>query len=427
MQTLEAMKNYPVSDMAENLVGSEIIKLAAEVKQKIANGKEIYNLTIGDFNPDVFPIPEALTSEIIAAYENGETNYPAAPGIPELRESVSRFIKRKGGFDYPADQVLISGGARPLIYSAFRALVDPNDKVVFPVPSWNNNHYTHLTASQMICVETTAENNFMPTANELRPHIKEASLVALCSPLNPTGTTFSKEALGDICDMILEENASRPEGSKPVYLLYDQIYWMLTHGETEHYDPVSLRPEMTPFTVFIDGLSKAFAGTGVRVGWGYGPAGIINKMKAICSHMGAWAPRAEQVAVAKYLQKEAVVDSYLLDMKGKINDRLVGFYEGFQQLKSEGIKVDAIAPQAAMYLTVRINYVGSTKPDGSTLNTTQELTTYLIDEGKLALVPFSCFGASTDSNWYRLSVGTTRTTDIQVVVNNLREALGELA
>lgn len=421
------MRNHPVSEMAENLIGSEIIKLAFEVKAKIAAGKQIHNLTIGDFNPDVFPIPEDLTKEIISAYENGETNYPAAPGIPELRKTVSRFIKRKGGFEYDTDSVLISGGARPLIYSAYRALVDPGDKVLFPVPSWNNNHYTHLTRSQMICVETNPENDFMPTADELRPYIKEANLVALCSPLNPTGTAFSLDALGEICDMILEENASRGEGEKPVYLIYDQIYWMLTHGETQHHDPVTLRPEMKQYTVFIDGLSKCFAGTGVRVGWGYGPANVIAKMKAICSHMGAWAPRAEQVATSKYLAKDDIVDSFLDDIKSKINDRLVGFYEGFETLKSEGIRVNAIAPQAAMYLTVQIDYVGATKPDGSTIANTQELTSYLIDEGKLALVPFSCFGASEDSNWYRLSVGTTRMSDIAEVVDNLRQALGKLS
>lgn len=427
METLETMRNYPVSEMAEHLIGSEIIKLAFEVKAKIAAGKNIYNLTIGDFNPDVFPIPGDLTKEIIRAYENGETNYPAAPGIPELRGAVARFINRKGGFEYTDDQVLISGGARPLIYSAYRALVDPGDKVLFPVPSWNNNHYTHLTRSEMICVETTAENNFMPTADLLRPYIKEANLVALCSPLNPTGTTFGKEALADICDLILAENATRSADQKPIYLIYDQIYWMLTHGETKHYDPVSLRPEMKNFTVFIDGLSKCFAGTGVRVGWGYGPTNVIAKMKAICSHMGAWSPRAEQVATARFLDKVEVVDDFLTDIKHKINDRLTGFYAGFQQLKDEGLRVDAIAPQAAMYLTVQFDYVGATKPDGSTIANTQDLTSYIMDEGHVALVPFSYFGASIDSTWYRLSVGTTRMSDVPDIIGQLRNALSKLS
>ncbi len=200
----EPIVNQKVSEMAENLVGSEIIKLAGEVKAKIAAGEKIYNLTIGDFNPKLFSIPAELKSEIIGAYNNDETNYPAANGIPELRDAVSRFLHTREGLEYPANQVLISGGARPLIYAVYQTLIDPQDKVLFPVPSWNNNHYTHLSHGQQIIIQTSAENKFMPTAEDLKPHINEASLVAVCSPLNPTGTTFTEQGLREICDLIIE-------------------------------------------------------------------------------------------------------------------------------------------------------------------------------------------------------------------------------
>jgi aspartate aminotransferase len=103
---------------------------------------------------------------------------------------------------------------------------------------------------------------------------------------------------------VIAENKSRGAGEKPLYLLYDQIYSQLTFGEHKHYDPVTLRPELKDYTVFIDGGSKCFAATGVRVGWGFGPAEIINNMKAIVGHMGAWSPKAEQVAMAEYLKNE---------------------------------------------------------------------------------------------------------------------------
>ena len=284
---MEPIINLQVSEMAENLVGSEIIKLAGEVKKKIKNGEKIYNLTIGDFNPSIFPIPAELKQAIIEAYQNDETNYPAANGIEELRESVSRFLHTREGLEYGAEQILISGGARPLIYAVYQTIVDPGDTILFPVPSWNNNHYSHLTRAKQIFIETTAENNFMPKAEELKPHIGEANLVAVCSPLNPTGTTFSQQGLEEICDLVLEENKRRGQNKKPVYLLFDQIYWTLTHGETRHFDPVSLRPGMKNYTIYIDGLSKAFAATGVRVGWAFGPEKIINKMRSILSHIGA--------------------------------------------------------------------------------------------------------------------------------------------
>ncbi|MEW6467934.1 MAG: pyridoxal phosphate-dependent aminotransferase [Bacteroidota bacterium] len=425
--TVEKNKELRLSDIAETLIGSEIIKLAWEVNEKIRNGEKIYNLTIGDFNPKIFPIPAELKQEIIQAYMNDETNYPPAEGIAELRNSVSAFLKRKGGLDYKADQIVVAGGARPLIYAAFRALVNPGDTVVFPVPSWNNNHYTHLNNARPVFIETRQENNFMPTAAELRPHIARANLIALCSPLNPTGTTFSKEHLSEICDLVVEENKRRGEGQRPLYLLYDQIYWTLTFGLTKHYDPVTLNPAIKDYTVFIDGISKSFAATGVRVGWTFGPKKIMDRMKSILGHMGAWAPKAEQVATAKYLQQDAKVDAYLADICSKVSDRLSAFHKGFQALKNEGYRVDSIAPQAAIYLTVQFRLHGQKTADGRVLHTTKDVTKYILDEGKIAIVPFYAFGSSEDSSWYRLSVGTCRLEDVEAIIGSLRAALQKLS
>ncbi|MCB0410810.1 MAG: aminotransferase class I/II-fold pyridoxal phosphate-dependent enzyme, partial [Flavobacteriales bacterium] len=359
------MVNQKVSEMAENLIGSEIIKLAGEVKAKMAQGEKIYNLTIGDFNSKIFPIPSELKDEIIKAYQNDETNYPPANGIQELREAVSRFLHTREGLEYNANQILISGGARPLIYAVYQTLIDPQDKVLFPVPSWNNNHYTHLSRGQQILVQTTPENKFMPTAEELKPYISEATMVAVCSPLNPTGTTFTEKGLKDICDLIIEENKKRGDSRKPVYLLYDQIYWVLTHGETRHVDPVTLCPDMKNYTIYIDGISKAFAATGVRVGWAFGPQKIIDKMKSILSHVGAWSPKAEQVASANYLMNDKAIDTYLASFKSDINQRLQAFYKGMKDLKDEGFDVDVIIPEAAIYLTVNFNLVGKRTENGT--------------------------------------------------------------
>ncbi len=425
--TVEQTLDLQVSQMAENLVGSEIIKIAGEIKSKIAQGEKIYNFTIGDFNPEIFPIPTELLDEIIQAYKNGHTNYPAANGLPELRKAVAKFINEQGEFDYHHDQVLISGGARPLIYATYQALVDPGDTVVFPVPSWNNNHYTHLSHAKAVFVETTPENNFMPTADDLRPYVQDASLIAVCSPLNPTGTAFTREGLEEICDMVLEENKRRGPDTKPVYLLFDQIYWILTHGTTEHFHPVQLRPEMRNYTVYVDGLSKAFAATGVRVGWSFGPEKIINKMRALLSHVGAWSPKAEQVASAGFLANTQAVNGYLTGFKSRISDLLVGFHKGFAALEADGFKVKAIAPQAAIYLTVQFDLKGMKTADGSVLETTADVTKYLLEEAKLALVPFYCFGASKDSTWFRLSVGTARIEALDALFAQLRAALEKLS
>jgi aspartate aminotransferase len=413
--------------MADGLIGSEIIKLANDVNEKIAQGNHIYNLTIGDFNPEIFPIPADLKNKIIQAYQEGHTNYPAANGIIELRRSVSKYLSNRGGIEYDDDEVLIAGGGRPLIYGAFQVILDPGDSVIFPVPSWNNNHYCHIVGAKPLQIETKAENHFMPTAAEIHPLIKDANLIALCSPLNPTGTAFSKNGLADICDLVLEENRRRGAGKKPLYLLFDQIYWQLTFGETEHYNPVGLRPEIKNYTVFIDGMSKAFSGTGIRVGWGFGPAHIINKMKSVLSHLGAWAPKAEQVATAKFLAKDEIVDEYMSDFKSKIQKRLNAFYNGFKTLKSMGHNVDAIAPQAAMYLTVKIDLKGCRTAKGVVLESTADITNFLLEEANIALVPFYAFGADQESTWYRLSVGTASMKDIDGFFDALRNVLGQLS
>ena len=415
-----------ISLLAEELKGSEIIKLAAEIKSKIEAGEKIYNFTIGDFNPEIFPIPGRLKKLIQEAYDQNQTNYPLANGIVSLRESIANFIRAEQGLDYSPESFLISGGARPLIYAAYQAILDPNEDAIFPVPSWNNNHYTTLTKGKPIAVETLPENFFMPTASELKKHLKSAGIIALCSPLNPTGTVFSKESLQEICQLIVEENKRRSGKRKPLYLIYDQIYWQLCHGDVEHYDPVNLVPEMKEYTIYIDGLSKAFAATGVRVGWAFGPERIISKMKSILGHVGAWAPKPEQVAVAEFLSEPNDAKSYLGEFKIELHKRLEAFYKLFQNLKSESFPVDVIAPKAAIYLTVKIDLVGCKKLDGNTIETVKEATQFILDESGIALVPFSAFGASDNSPWYRLSVGTTRMNDIDEAGKRLREALKRL-
>ncbi|NDB54171.1 MAG: aminotransferase class I/II-fold pyridoxal phosphate-dependent enzyme, partial [Chitinophagaceae bacterium] len=149
----------------------------------------------------------------------------------------------------------------------------------------------------------------------IRPHIKNASLLSLCSPQNPTGTTFRKEELEAICDLVLEENSRRGPNEKKLYVMYDQMYWHLTYGSIQHYDPVSLRPAMKEYTIFIDAISKVFAATGVRVGWSMAPAALIQKMKLILTHMGAWAPMAEQKALAGFLSNRVAIDNYLQHFK----------------------------------------------------------------------------------------------------------------
>lgn len=415
-----------LSHLAESLIGSEIVRLGNEIKDKIRQGSKIYNFTIGDFDSKIFPIPQELERGIIDAYREGYTNYPPAEGILELRESVGRFIGQRENIHYGPSEILIASGGRPLIYALYRSIVDKGEKVIYAVPSWNNNHYVHFVEGEHVKIDTTPEQQFMPTAAQIRPYLKDATMLALCSPQNPTGTTFSKEELQTICDDVAAENARRGPNRKQLFLLYDQMYWTLTYGKTRHYNPITLRPELKDCTIFIDGISKVFAATGLRVGWAMGPAPVIAKMKAILSHMGAWAPMAEQRATANYLLQTEAVDRYLSHFKAELEERLTRIYDGFMELKAQGFAVDAVAPQAAIYLTICFNLRGKRTPAGKLLATQEDVTAYILDAAGLAVVPFSAFGAK-DAPWYRLSVGTCIKEEIPDMLGAVRGALEGLS
>ena len=415
-----------VSKIAQNLIGSEIIKIGNQVNELKAQGAEIANLTIGDLDSNIYPIPAQLKEEIQKAYQNNLTNYPPANGLMSLRKSVSNDVKNRWNLDYSAEEILIAGGSRPLIYATFKTIVDDGDKVVYPIPSWNNNHYAYLTNAEKIEVETSRSNNFLPTAEDLKPHLEGAVLLALCSPLNPTGTMFKKEQLTEICKLVLEENKKRGENEKPLYLMYDQIYAMLTFGQ-EHFNPVSLFPELKEYTIFIDGTSKCFAATGVRVGWSFGPSAVIDKMKALLGHVGAWAPKPEQQAVSTFLNDTESVELFVNDFKGKIAESLSVLHHGIQDMKSRGFAVESIQPMGALYLTIEIDYLGKTKPDGSQILDSSDLVFYLINEAGVALVPFSAFGNSRNMPWFRASVGGLSLNEIQKMLPRLENALSKLS
>lgn len=414
-----------VSKLAANLIGSEIVKIGNEVNDLKAKGAEIANLTIGDLNSNLYPIPAELKEEIQKAYQNNLTNYPPANGLLSLRKEVSNDLKKRWNLDYDANDILITAGSRPLIYAVYKVIVDEGDKVIYPTPSWNNNHYAYLTSADAIEVKTTPENNFLPTAEELKPHLSGAVLLALCSPLNPTGTMFTEEQLSEICKLVLEENKKRGADEKPLYIMYDQIYSNLTFG-AKHVDPVSLFPEMKEYTIYIDGISKCLAATGVRVGWGFGPANIIDKMKALLTHVGAWAPKPEQEATAKYYQNFDNVDAFVNEFKGKLEASLKVLHNGIQNLKSKGLTVESIEPMGALYLTIKLDYIGKTKTDGTIIENSSDLVFYLINEAGVALVPFSAFGEEKTEPWFRASVGGLAIDEIKVMMPKLENALNNL-
>ena len=340
-----------------------------------------------------------------------------------LRSAIVEFYKHRWNVDFTTANILITGGARPVIYSAYRALIDPGDRVVFGVPNWNNQYYCQLIGAEAVMVECDASTGFLPTADALGPHLRGARLLALNSPLNPTGTVMSAEQLGEICDLVLEENARRGPTERPLFVLYDQVYWMLTVGSAKHVNPISLRPAMAQYVVLVDAISKAFAATGLRLGWAVGPADVIRMMNDVCAHMGAWAPRAEQTATAKLLADHAAVDRYQANIQHELSIRLDAFYDGLMAMKADGLPVDSIRPQGAIYVSARFALHGMQTAAGETLNTDDDVRRYLLHEAGFAVIPFGAFGSSGETGWFRISIGIVTPADIKALLPKIRAAV----
>ncbi len=416
-----------VSQMAAGLVGSEILRIAGEVRALKAQGRALLDLTVGDFDPRQFPIPAVLATATQAALQRGETNYPPSNGVQALREAVQRFYVRELGLDYPLDSVLVASGARPLIYGIYRAVVDPGDRVVYPLPSWNNNHYVHMVGARGVPVPCRPEDNFLPTVPALREVLPGARLLSLNTPLNPTGTAMDEEQLRGICGLVLEENARREEsGERPLYVMYDHIYWMLCFRGTRHVTPPALLPEMARYTVFVDGISKAFAATGLRVGWALGPVDVIARMSSILGHVGAWAPRPEQVATVELLDDPAAIRAFHAAFKPAVERRLEKLHARFQALQAAGLPVESIAPMGAIYLTARLHPFGRRTPQGLELQTNDDVRRFLLEQAGVAVVPFQAFGVPGDEGWFRLSVGAVSEADIEAGLARLEAALRSL-
>lgn len=413
--------------MAAGLVGSEILRIASEIRERIRAGESICNLTVGDFASRYFPIPARLADGVRRALERGETNYPPSDGILELRQAVARFYRRGLDLDYDIDSILIAGGARPVIYTAYRAVIDPGDVVIYPVPSWNNNHYCHMVGARGVPVSTTPESRFMPNRESLFAMLPQARLVCLNTPLNPTGTAIDAPSLRGICEAIVAENVERERhGDRPVYLLYDHIYWMLCVGGVAHLTPPGLVPEMRHYTVFVDGISKAFAATGLRVGWAVGPADVVARMSAILGHVGAWAPRAEQVATVDLLDDTEGIAHYVETFRAAVQSRLQILHAGLDAMRRDGLPVEAIPPMGAIYLTARFAPFGRRTPQGTTLRTNDDVRRYLLEAAQFAVVPFQAFGVPEESGWFRLSIGAVSEQDIEDVLPRVRAALEAL-
>lgn len=416
-----------LSELVTTLPPSAILGIAKDIRARVESGADVVDLSVGDFDPSYFPIPEKLLHGVQHALASGATNYPPPPGILALRQAVSHYVERACGVRYPIESILIASGGRPILYGAYRTVVSAGDSVVYSVPSWQNEAYICLSQANAIVLEAKSANGFQPTLDEIAAHIRSARLISLCSPGNPTGTVMAPEMLRSILEAVVEENNRRLRAGtqRPLFVLYDQIYGSLRVSGDRHRYPAALVPESAPYVMSMDGVSKAFASTGLRVGWLLAAPAIARKMGELVSHVGAWAPHAEQVGVAEFLEDDDAVGHYREEMDRKIRERLDAVYNGFTAMREEGLPVDCIYPEGAIYVSVQFRLRGK-RIGGRTIEDNEMIRSLLLDKAGLGLIPFQAFGLKDESGWMRLSVGAVSMQQIRDVFPRVRTLLNEV-
>lgn len=405
-----------LTENARAMQGSLILGIAAEVRALAAQGQPICNLTVGDFDARQFPVPDELREWVKEALDGAETNYPPAEGIAALREAVAGWYERALGVKVGADWVVVASGARPVMYATYRLLLERGDTLLYCVPSWNNGYYGQLTEAHQETVQTLAENDFMPTAEELAEPFTRATLFTLNSPQNPTGTMIRPDRLAAIARLLVAENNRRAaDGRRPLMWMWDQVYWTLTFGDAVHAHPCALVPECAPYVITVDAISKSFAATGLRVGWAVLPPVLAERMKAFIGHVGAWAPKPEQVATARFLSNDAAMAAFGTRFRAALAERLELLDRGLTALG-----IEHLVPQGAMYLSVRFNLFGREGVDGQPMRTNEDIRRWLLTRAGLAVVPFQAFDLAGDSGWFRMSVGAVSVPALEAALERLR-------
>jgi aspartate aminotransferase len=257
-----------ISRILQALEPSATLAMAAKAKELSRAGKKVYDFSVGE--PD-FVTPAHICEAATAAMRAGHTHYTAASGIPELKQAVAAAYTKRHGLAYAPDQVVISNGAKHSLHNVFTALCNPGDEVVIPAPYWvSYAELVKLTGAKPVIVETREDNDFKLTPAQLKAALTpRTTILLLCSPSNPTGSVYTPEELAALADIVLERN---------LLVVSDEIYDRLLYGSHRFASFPTVREGLQERTIVVNGVSKAYAMTGWRIGWTLSPKNVAVAM-----------------------------------------------------------------------------------------------------------------------------------------------------
>jgi len=391
-----------ISDRASNINPSLTLAIDAKLKQMISEGIKVYGFGAGE--PD-FDTPEYIRKAAIEAINTGFTRYTAAQGTLDLRKAICGKLERENGVKYNPNEILVSSGAKHSLSNAFAAILDPGDEVIVPVPYWvSYTEIIKLNCGVPVLVSTKSENDYKITREDLEAAItNKTKAILINTPSNPTGSVYNKKELESIAEIAIRHN---------IYIVSDEIYERLTYDGVEHVSIASISEEIRDITILINGMSKAYAMTGWRLGYAASNERVIKAMSNVQSHAVSHPSSITQYAATIALNGP---QDDVKNMVKEFEKRRNYMYKKINEIKFLNCK----KPQGAFYVYVDISKILNHELGGKIIRNSTDLALVLLEKAKVAVIPGAAFGTD---NYIRLSYATSMNTIVEGL-NVLQEFL----
>jgi aspartate aminotransferase len=378
-----------LSDALSRIKPSATIVITQKARDLKAQGRDVISLSVGE--PD-FDTPDNIKEAAMAAIRRGETKYTPVSGIVPLREAIARKFKRENGLDYRPSQTIVGTGGKQVIYNALLATLNPGDEVIVPTPYWvSYPEMVGLCGGTAVFVDTTMEHNFKLQAEPLERAITpKTKWIILNSPSNPSGAAYSREEMKAITDVLMRH--------PHVWVLTDDMYEHLTYGDFEFVTPAQVEPGLYDRTLTMNGVSKAYAMTGWRIGYAAGPEQLIKAMDFV---------QGQQTSGACSIAQWAAVEA----LEGP-QDHLPRFRKAFEERRdlvvsmlNQSKYIKCPMPEGAFYVYPSCaEAMGKTTPSGKVLRTDEDFVSELLEAEGVAAVHGSAFGLGPN---FRISYATS--------------------
>ncbi len=378
---------FNLSARALKISPSVTLEITAKAKEMKDRGIDVIGFGAGE--PD-FNTPLNIQDAGIKAIKDGNTRYTAASGIVELKKAICGKFKVDNNLLYKPSNILISSGAKHSIFNAIYAILNPGDEVIIPVPYWvSYPEFIKLADGVPVLIETREENNFKYCIEDLEKAVTDKTkAIVLNSPSNPTGTAYDINELQDIADWAVKHN---------IIIISDEIYEKLIYDDNKHISIASLNDEVKRLTIVINGMSKAYAMTGWRIGYAAADEEIIKVMTNIQSHTTSNASSISQYASVEGLNGDQAM---IEEMKTHFIERRNYMVEKINSIDG----LSCIKPKGAFYVMANISNIKGKTIKDRVINTSIDFASLLLEEAKVAVIPGMAFGAD---DFIRLSYATS--------------------